>query len=394
MPCNATKNYGQISLISRKCIACRKKSTLTVVPRNGFDLQDDPNSTLESCSPENRPWPGPKCDRCENYGYECSENMMARRSSQKDIDPARAAGRLLESMPHGKFYYQPTVAQALAMQQRPQAPITLSKQTYSPSPWVGLFEYLRNIDWLNTKCFRIGSDPFTAMFRSPSCLVPDISDTPLGRRQMYLEIFSQHQRLMQNASLSTDSIPGLRWAYSFEELSGICASHIRYGSYWQVLRTSLQTDEILLIDPNYSFDTEFPQNHIRQCKTKSGFPQDLGLRQFCQKLSGLSQMISDLARTDPNSEERAFLAVKIPDRLEEVLGPRLSLYSGLGRVCASSIFPMDILASSPMATTDADVYSQSDSAGADSDDGCPLGDRAYQAILGSDYFSENAIWGP
>ncbi|KMU79587.1 hypothetical protein CISG_02005 [Coccidioides immitis RMSCC 3703] len=215
---------------------------------------------------------------------------MARRSSQKDIDPARTPGRLIESMPHAKFYYQPGVTQALPMRPQPQTSNVISRPVSTPSPWVGLFEYLRYIDWQNMKCFRVYPDPFAAIFRSSSCPVPDLSDTPLGRRQI--------------------------------------------------------------------------------------------------------QMISDLARTDPNSEERAFLATKIPDRLEEVLGPRISPFGEPIRMCAPSFFPIDVLTSSPMETTDADVYSPSDSAGAEeSDDGYALGDRAYQAILGNSYFSENDIWG-
>ncbi|EER26288.1 hypothetical protein CPC735_004590 [Coccidioides posadasii C735 delta SOWgp] len=358
----------------------------------------------KKCSPDNRPWPGPKCDRCENYGYECSENMMARRSSQKDIDPARTPGCLIESMPHAKFYYQSVVTQALPMGPQPQTSNVISRPVSTPSPWVGLFEYLRYIDWQNMKCFRVYPDPFAAIFRSSSCPVPDLSDTPLGRRQMYLEIFLEHQRLMHNTTSLEASInffvnqlqrrhPRIATAYSPEELSGICASHIRYGSYWHVLRSELQTDEILLIDPNYSFDAEIPKITFESAK-QFWLSQHLGLRQFCQKLSGLSQMISDLARTDPNSEERAFLATKIPDRLEEVLGPRISPFGEPIRMCAPSFFPIDVLTSSPMETTDADVYSPSDSAGAEeSDDGYALGDRAYQAILGNSYFSENDLWG-
>ncbi|WEW55296.1 hypothetical protein PRK78_000725 [Emydomyces testavorans] len=357
-------------------------------------------------SEDNRPWPGPKCDRCENYGYECSENMMARRSSQKDIDSSRTAGGLLETIPHGKFYYQPSVVRALAVRPQQQAPNTILRPMYSPSPWAGLFDYLRDVDWLNVKCFRVCPDPFASMFRSPTCSVPDISDTPLGKRQMYLEILSEHQRLMQNAPLSaTGSLdasinffvtqlqrqhPRIAMTYSFEELTGICANHIRYGSYWHVFRTTLQTDEVLLIDPNYSFDTEFPKITFESAK-QIWLSQELCLRQFCQKLSGLGQMISDLARTDPNSEERLFLAAKISDRLEEVLGARPSSFAASR---ASSFFPIDTLASSPVETTDGDVYSLSDSAGAEeSDDGCPLGNREYQAILGTSYFSESGIWG-
>lgn len=334
---------------------------------------------------------------------------MARRSSQKDIDPSRTAGGLVESVLHGKFYYQSGGARALAVRPQPSPPTAVSRPIYSPSPWAGLFDYLRDVDWLNVKCLRVSPDPFAVMFRSPTCAVPNLSDTLLGRRQMYLEAFLHHQRLVQNATPSTaapldTSInffvtqlqrqhPRIAMTYSFEELSGICANHIRYGSYWHVFRTTLETDEVLLIDPNYSFDTEFPKITFDSAKQVWLSPH-LGLRQFCQKLSGLSQMISDLSRTNPNSEERAFLVAKILDRLDEVLGPRLSPHTMSGRVYTSSFFPSDTLTSSPVEIIDGDAYSLSGSAGAEeSDDACPLGDRAYQAILGNSYFSENGIWG-
>lgn len=360
------------------------------------------------CSPDNRPWPGPKCDRCENYGYECSENMMARRSSQKDTDLLRSAGGMVESVLHGKFYYHTGGARALAVRPQPSPP-TISRPIYSPSPWAGLFDYLRDVDWLNVKCLRVSPDPFAVMFRSPTCAVPDLSDTPLGRRQMHLEIFLLHQRFLHNAAPSTvapleASInyfvtqlqrqhPRTAMAYSFEELSGICANHIRYGSYWHVFRATLATDEVLLIDPNYSFDGEFPKITFESAKQVWLSPH-LGLRQFCQKLSGLSQMISDISRTNPNSEERAFLAAKILDRLEEVLGPRLSPLAISERVYSSAFFPSDTLTSSPVETIDGDLYSLCSSAGAEeSDDSCPLGDRDYHAILGNGYFTENGVWG-
>ncbi|KAI1939004.1 hypothetical protein LOZ66_003081 [Ophidiomyces ophidiicola] len=336
--------------------------------------------------------------------------MMARRSSQKNIDHSRSTSRLIEGISHGKFYYQPGVARTLAVRPQPQPQNSISRPIYTLSPWTGLFDYLRDIDWLNVKCFGVCPDPFATMFRSPMRLVSNISDTPLGKRQMFLEIFAQHQRLIHNQSFTAatsleSSIhflvtqlqrqhPRIAMAYTFEELSGICANHIRYGSYWHVFKTTLQTDEVLLIDPNYSFDNEYPKITFDSAK-QIWLSQHLGLKQFCQKLSGLSQMVADLARTDHNSEERAFLAMKIPDRLEEVLGPRLCPFPEPGRVPTSPIFPIDTLTSSPVDTIDGDVYSLSDSAGAEeSDDGCPLGDRAYQAILGHSYLAENGLWGP
>src|SRR5947207_15503727 len=119
--------------------------------------------------------------------------MMARRSPQKETESARAVNRIMEGLSQGKLFgchqsisrtleIGPTQLQVVGSAQRP-APCQ--------SPWIGLFEYLRDIDWLNLSCtpVSLGADPFVAMFRSPACPVPDISGTPLGKRQMYLEAF-------------------------------------------------------------------------------------------------------------------------------------------------------------------------------------------------------------
>ncbi|KAK2732887.1 hypothetical protein FQN57_002453 [Myotisia sp. PD_48] len=278
------------------------------------------------------------------------------------------------------------------------------------SPWTGLFEYLRDIDWLNLACSPVSltGNPFALMFRSSTCPVPDLSATPLGLRLMYLESSAQSQRLIREsttgiatASLLEHSIhilvhkvqrefPRATMMYSFEELARSCREYVRYGSYWDVFRTALQTDEVLLIDPAYSFDNDFPKTTFESAK-QIWLCQELGLKQFCQKLSGVSQMISDLARTEKNSEERAFLAAKIPDRIEEVLGPRISPASVHGY--PSPFFPADIVASSPVELTDLAMYSPSDSVGGDgSDDGLSLDGSGFQKMLGTDCFNETRLW--
>jgi hypothetical protein len=248
------------------------------------------------------------------------------------------------------------------------------------------------------------------MFRSPACPVPDISGTPLGKRQMYLEAFALSQRLIQNSNnsgASTSSAlensitsivsqlqrqcPRLAMVFSFGELSRICGAYIRYGSYWNVFKTSLQTDEVLLINPRYSFDRVNP-NTTFDSATRIWLCQELGLKQFCQKLSGLSQMISDLARTEANSEERAFLAAKIPDRLEEVLGPRPVPTSGISY--PSSFFPVategSLLEAREKETKAGYLLNDPSVCGEESDDGLSMYEGTFQAVLGSGYFNPNA----
>lgn len=354
------------------------------------------------CVPESRQWPGTKCDRCENYGYECSENLMARRSSQKDIDSSRPGSRLIEGYPHAKYFgYHPTISRPLAMHSQTPSVSSIQQPIQYPSPWTGLFDYLRDIDWINLSCSpsSLGSNPFAGLFHSSySCPVPDLSATPLGKRQMYLEAFSHSQRIIQDPSTALSNIspvdmsieaivsrlqeqfPRTAMMYSYEELASICANYVRYGSYWNVFRAALQTDEVLLIDPCYSFDNEMPLTTFESAKHFWLCPE-LGLKQFCQKLSGLSQMVSDIARTERNSEERAFLAAKIPDRIEEVLGPRTAPPAGHHHSAPYfSPFSQDAT-SSPVEITDTDIYSPCDSACADgSDDGFSLDGKGYGMV--------------
>lgn len=231
----------------------------------------------------------------------------------------------------------------------PQTPIlnSMPPSFQHQSPWINLFGYLRDINWFELRCsaHSPGSSPFVEMFRSATCPVPDLLILPLGRRQMYLEAFWQSQRLMQHLTASVSSstaiqesinilvteaqrqYPHLTMAYSFEELARICGDYIRHGSQWNELRTELQSDEVMLIDPQYSFDANYPTATTFESAKAVWLRPGLGLKQFCQKLAGLSQMMSNLARTDLNSEARTFLATKIYDRLQEVLGPHPALPS-------------------------------------------------------------------
>ena len=184
-------------------------------------------------------------------------------------------------------------------------------------------------------------------------------------------------------------------AFSYEELANRCGEYVRYGSYWSTLRMSLQTDEVLLIDPTYSFDAANPMTTVEIAERLWLYP-DVGLTQFCQKLSGLSQMISDLARTDINSEGRQFLAAKISDRLEEVLGPRTAFptASMIGYPTSpTSFFPIYGMDSSPVETVDGDLYSLSDSLGAEgsSDDGHALEGTTYPTLL-SNACLDGRVW--
>ncbi|KAM5429304.1 hypothetical protein McanMca71_007734 [Microsporum canis] len=241
------------------------------------------------------------------------------------------------------------------------------------------------------------------MFRSSICPVPDISATPLGQRLMYLETFAQSQRYMQDPSVALSAspletsinliaarlqrdFPRITVMFSFDELHAICGNYVRYGSYWNVFRTVLQTDEILLVDPAFSFDMDMPKTTFESAQQIWLCPE-FGLKQFCQKLSGVSQMISDLARTEQHSEARAFLAAKIPDRIEEVLGPRISPTTT--HSYPSPFFPHDTVTSSPVELTDGDVYSPSTSAGGDgSDDGYSLDGRGFQSMAESTRYND------
>ncbi|KAF3492122.1 uncharacterized protein GIQ15_01639 [Arthroderma uncinatum] len=168
-----------------------------------------------------------------------------------------------------------------------------TQAAHHESPWLGLFGHLRKIDWLNLRC---GPTPVTSsdgtVFQCSGRPTADISVTPLGRRLM----------------LSFDRLASVR---------GKCAL---YGYYWNILRIELRTDEILLVDPAYSFDTDAPKTTFETARQVWLSPE-LGLQQFCQRLSGVSRMIFGLAHTEQASEERVFLAAEISGRIEKVLGP-------------------------------------------------------------------------
>ncbi|OJD25698.1 hypothetical protein ACJ73_02929 [Blastomyces percursus] len=291
------------------------------------------------CSPEVRPWPGERCKRCENYGYECSENMMARRSAQRDRESGPTISRPVEG--RSGNYQQGATLSLLAR------PISLTETESSQSPFVGLFLYLKNIDWqtLSWPSAEFGSDPFAAMFQSHTCF-PNLFNPPLGRRGMYLEIFAESERLKQSSpsppvpyghSLENSVITAIvnrlqreqhrkAMNYSFEELSRRCSNYISYGSYWNSLRMMLNTDEVLLIDPEYSFDKTNPDTTIESAVYFWLF-RIPGLKELCQKLSGLSHTILSLARTAHDDPVRNVLAMQILNRLNEVLGSGVASFT-------------------------------------------------------------------
>jgi hypothetical protein len=232
---------------------------------------------------------------------------------------------------------------------------------------------------------------------------------------MYLEAYSQSQRLLQHAStlvtpgsplenpidlLVTQlqrQYPQMATIFSYEELARVCTEYVQYGSYWQRFRSALQTDEVLLIDPTYSFDPPNPSTTV-DIAEQIWLCQGLGLRQFCHRLSGLSQMISDLARTEFNSAERMFLATKIPDRLAEVLGPDPTTYiSALHEypVSPTSFYPSFAPENSPIETVDGDIFSLPGSIGAEgSDDGySSLDGGMHPPIFPNPFFTASQIPG-
>ena len=51
--------------------------------------------SLKQCLPVGRAWPGPKCDRCKHYGYECTANEKKRKRSPGTSMPGRSGSRIL-----------------------------------------------------------------------------------------------------------------------------------------------------------------------------------------------------------------------------------------------------------------------------------------------------------
>ncbi|KAM5429095.1 hypothetical protein McanCB56680_007982 [Microsporum canis] len=96
--------------------------------------------------------------------------------------------------------------------------------------------------------------------------------------------------------------------YTFEELVDIHTPCVRYGYYWKVFMTLLETDEVLLINPSHSFDAHSLGAGVSSVMFESAqlvwLCPGVGLKRLCQRLSGTTRMILDLAGTDSPSEER------------------------------------------------------------------------------------------
>ncbi|EEH44199.2 uncharacterized protein PADG_00488 [Paracoccidioides brasiliensis Pb18] len=200
---------------------------------------------------------------------------MARKPSQREVKSSRTINR-----PKNRAGQQSPTRPLLMLSSQPLMNGSMLEAGLLETPFVGLFVCLKDIDWLSLSCppAQFGSDPFAAMFQSYSCL-PNLIGPPLGKRQMFLEVFAESERLKQNPTIPpppynpvlenpvvTAIVTKLQreqhrmeMPYSFEELSRRCSNYIRYGSCWQILRTLLSTDEVLLIDPKYSFDKPNPE---------------------------------------------------------------------------------------------------------------------------------------
>jgi hypothetical protein len=94
-----------------KCRFCRRdKRRVTSAPR--FTPLIPPLTTslfLSQCLPENRVWPGQKCEACERYGYDCSIGLSA---EQEKAEQQRQAHRLQQSVVAGGGSQQGIVANA------------------------------------------------------------------------------------------------------------------------------------------------------------------------------------------------------------------------------------------------------------------------------------------
>lgn len=343
---------------------------------------------------------------------------MARRSSQREDLPRSMRGFAQEISQGRYFDYHQNGTRALTVRP-PQTPVlnSIPHPIQYQSPCIGLFGYLRHIDWYHLRFYSPSPSPspFVEMFQYASGPVPDILGLPLWQRQLYLEASRQSQP-MQHPSASMSGVaarqesvnrlvtqaqrqyPHLVAAYTLEELQREFDSHVRYGSYWNEFRIVLQSNEVLLIDPSYCFDSDNSTTTFESARSL-WLCDVLGLRQFCQKLSGLTQMISNLAGTDMHSEARAYLASKIIDRLEEVLGPRPVPPSATLPSCpASPTSPYPTFglesSSSPLEMMDADPYSSLSEfigTGGTGDGYAQLDGRVYSSALDSPYLNEH-IW--
>ncbi|KAF3481548.1 uncharacterized protein GIQ15_04307 [Arthroderma uncinatum] len=186
-------------------------------------------------------------------------------------------------------------------------------------PSSGLFDYLRNVDWSNVTCCPRPS------FASSPCAVFQIpvfpSDSPLGQRLTFLEAFTQSQGFIQGPSSAFPATDLLD--LSINLLARRVLSDPRIAQTFTFEKNLLQTDEVLLINPSYSFDAG-DSGVTFESALRVWLCPVVGLDQICQRLSGLTRMILDLARTEARSEERKFLAAAISLRVRQVLGAPLA----------------------------------------------------------------------
>ncbi|ODH50572.1 hypothetical protein GX48_03254 [Paracoccidioides brasiliensis] len=239
---------------------------------------------------------------------------MARKPSQREVKSSRTINR-----PKNRPGQQSPTRPLLMLSSQPLMNGSMLEAGLLESPFVGLFVCLKDIDWLSLSCppAQFGSDPFAAMFQSYSCL-PNLIGPPLGKRQMFLEVFAESERLKQNPTTPPPPYnPVLENPVVTAIVTKLQREQHRMEMPYSFEELSRSTDEVLLIDPKYSFDKPNPETAF-EAAVHIWLYQIPGLREFCQKLSGLSHMILNLAKIEPSSPIRLFLATKILDRLNEV----------------------------------------------------------------------------
>ncbi|KAK2767515.1 hypothetical protein FQN54_003672 [Arachnomyces sp. PD_36] len=333
---------------------------------------------MRSCLPEDRSWPDEKCERCIKLNHECSSNETPGKLLRDVASPDSGSGgsrrttkrswsAALTGSRRGSVSdeYQ-KLSRELEIRPKPLEAhgLVADRSTYR-SPCSGLFEYLRDIDWATVNCNPTypGSTPFAEMLRSTTCLVPDLSSTPIGKRQLSLDAFALSQRIIQQqppaspmdldaqtqaAMTMVDQLqthyPRYALMHQFDDLLNLCRNHIQQGYGWSTFKEALLSDEILLIDENFSFDGPNPNVTFETCR-RIWLSPSLGLKQFCLRFSGVTRMITDLALTEVGSPERLFLAEKIEQRIEEVLGKKVepspsissqSSFSSIGKSAANA----------------------------------------------------------
>ncbi|KAL3451594.1 hypothetical protein BJX65DRAFT_220988 [Aspergillus insuetus] len=98
----ASCQHPQVQILSTRQAEGTRRSAF-----HPSDSTADHLPLLSQCLPENRVWPGQKCEACERYGYDCSIGLSA---EQEKAEQQRQAHRLQQSVVAGGGSQQGIVA--------------------------------------------------------------------------------------------------------------------------------------------------------------------------------------------------------------------------------------------------------------------------------------------